>query len=398
MLSCLAAAPQATEDAGTPAPPGLAVRNLTGAVRDRNEANPRFSPDGKSLSFERREGSSQAIFVVSLAEGAGAPVRVSSAAPLAKRAASAEEALLGQQPVAGDESFNSQISFFPSGSEIVFTGNGTAGTYRIYRGRLDTGRFDAVAGDSKEEGHPAISPDGKWLAYVSARRGIGKLYLREILTGAERALTTGDKIDLYPAWSPDSRSLAFTSGDNDNHDVFLIPDVAPVSPSPNVPAPAIKVVPLTTWKFDDLRPIFSPDGKWIAFYSSYNPGSEDRVWSIVAVPTDGTGPTKGAALAKLTVAVDVVKDPEIGPAWLAGAPAIVYARNLKAEFNPIYTVDIATRVEHRLETGTRMNHDLGCAPDGTLAFRAQVQSWDDIFVAVPPPAAAAAGTQVGSGR
>src|SRR5262245_41136937 len=116
MLSCLAAAPDDTDQPGagtaaTPAPTP-AVRNLTGTVRDRNEANPRFSPDGRSLSFERRDGSSQAIFVVSLADPAAAPVRISSAAPPPKRAASAEESLLGIAPAAGDESFNSQLSFF----------------------------------------------------------------------------------------------------------------------------------------------------------------------------------------------------------------------------------------------------------------------------------------------
>jgi hypothetical protein len=28
-----------------------------------------------------------------------------------------------------------------------------------------------------------------------------------------------------------------------------------------------------------------------------------------------------------------------------------------------------------------MNHDLTCARNGLLAFRAQVASWDDIFIA-----------------
>jgi hypothetical protein len=28
-----------------------------------------------------------------------------------------------------------------------------------------------------------------------------------------------------------------------------------------------------------------------------------------------------------------------------------------------------------------MNHDVACSPDGTIAFRAQVNQWDQIFVA-----------------
>ena len=344
----------------------LVPRNVT-ATADQNEANPRFSPDGRRLSYERRHGSAQAIFVLNTeALGTGAE-RISSQPP--PPAASEEEKLLGGGRA--DDSYNAQISFYPDAPSFVFTGNGGSGVYRLYEGRLGGPAPRAVTAQSKEDGHPAVSPDGRWLVYVSARAGIGKLFLRDLTTGAERPLTGGDKVDLYPAWSPDSRLVAYTSGDNDNHDVFVI-DVSAPLPSPR---------PLTTWKFDDLRPTFSPDGSLVAFYSNYSPTGEEKEWSILAVPADGSGPPKGAALAKLVVAANVVKDPEVGPAWLPWGRAIVYARNLKAEWNPIYVVDAETHEELRLETRTRMNHDLTCSRSGLLAFRAQVASWDDIFIA-----------------
>jgi hypothetical protein len=81
------------------------------------------------------------------------------------------------------------------------------------------------------------------------------------------------------------------------------------------------------------------------------------------------------------VAANVVKDLDAGPAWLPWGHALVYARSSKEEWNPIYVVDADTREERRIETETRMNHDLTCSPAGLLAFRAQVASWDDIFVA-----------------
>lgn len=371
-LVCLAVCSPAAAQEPAASAPAVPARNLTGSVAERNESNPRFAPGGRLLAFERRDGSSQALYVVDLAAGTP-PVRISSA-PV-KAARSAEEALLGGGSV--DSSFNTQLSFFPDGREVVFTGNGTEGTYRLYRGPWSGGPFVPITSDSKEDGHPAVSPDGRFLAFVSARAGVGKLYLRDLTTGVERPLTTGRQVDLYPAWSPDSKAIAFTAGDNDNHDVFLIPDVH---------APAPVVVPLSSWKFDDLRPIFSPDGKHVAFYSNYNAMGEDREWSIVVVPADGTGATKGTALAERVVATGVVKDPELGPAWLPDSRRIIYARNLKAEFNPIYTADVQTREEKRVDTGTRMNHDLACAADGTLAFRAQVKSWDDVFVAAFPEA------------
>ena len=344
----------------------LTLRNVT-ATPDQNEANPRFSPDGRYLSFERRHGSAQAIFVVGT-EAPGGPVeRITSQPPRA--AASAEEALLGG--ARSDDSYNAQISFSSDARSFVFTGNAGSGVYRLYEGTLGGGPPRALTAQSKEDGHPAVSPDGRWLVYVSARAGIGKLFLRDLTTGGERQLTAGDKVDLYPAWSPDSRLVAYTSGDNDNHDVFVI----------DASAPQATPRQLTTWKYDDLRPTFSPDGAFVAFYSNYSPTGEEQEWSIVAVPADGSGPTKGAALAKLAVAQNVVTDPEVGPAWLPWGRAVIYARNLKAEWNPIYAVDTETRGEVRIETATRMNHDLTCSRNGLLAFRAQVASWDDVFVA-----------------
>jgi Tol biopolymer transport system component len=345
----------------------LAPVNVS-STSERNEWNPRFSPDGRYLSFERREGSAQAILIVDTDALETPPVRVSSMKQ--DGGASVEAAFLGLG--ASDESFNTQLSFFPDGSRFVFTGNEGSGVYRIYQGGLDASAPLVLSSESKEDGHPALSPDGRWLVYVSAREGVGKLYLRDLSTGAERPVTEGGRMDLFPAWSPDGASLAYTSGDNDNHDVFVIRGVTGLTS---------QTVQLTSWSFDDLRPAFSPDGNYLAFYSSYNPAGEDKVWSIVMVPADGSGPQKGAALAERAFAVNVVKDPEVGPAWLPLGQSLVYARNLKKEFNPIYVVDVATKEERRIETGTRMNHDLVCSRRGVLAFRAQVASWDDIFVA-----------------
>jgi Tol biopolymer transport system component len=344
----------------------LAPVNVS-STSERNEWNPRFSPDGRYLSFERREGSAQAILIADTEALEAAPVRVSSMRQDSGSSVEAAFLALGAE----DESFNTQLSFFPEGSRFVFTGNEGTGIYRIYQGGLSENTPVALSSESKEDGHPALSPDGRWLVYVSARKGVGKLYLRDLSTGEERPITHGDDMDLFPAWSPDGGSLAYTSGDNDNHDVFIIRGVTGVTP---------ETVRLTAWSFDDLRPTFSPDGSALAFYSSYNPAGEDKVWSIVVVPADGSGPKKGAALAERAFAVNVVKDPEVGPAWLPRGDSLVYARNSKKEFNPIYVVNFATREERRIETGTRMNHDLACSSRGVLAFRAQVASWDDIFL------------------
>jgi Tol biopolymer transport system component len=349
--------------------PRLSPRNLT-RTGERNEAAPRFSSDGRYLGFERREGSAQALFVADLSEEDSPLQRISSLD--AATPASLEDRLLGT--ATRDDSFNAQLSFVPPRGGVIFTGNAGTGRYRLYRASLgsDGSPPEAITAHASEAGHPAVSPDGRWLAYVSARDGVGKLFLRDLSSGKERRLTGGTDVDLHPTWSPDSRSIAFTSGANDNHDVFLIRDVAD---------PGSEPVAITRWNFDDLRPIFSPDGGSLAFYSSFDPAGEDKAWSIVVVPADGSGPAVGRALAERAAAANVVKDSAVGPAWLPGGGGLVYARNLREEWNPIYVVDVSSGAERRIETGTRMNHDLTCSRQGLLAFRAQVGSWDDIFVA-----------------
>ena len=114
---------------------------------------------------------------------------------------------------------------------------------------------------------------------------------------------------------------------------------------------------------------------------NFEPTGEQGPWSILVVPADGSGPVKGHALARHVVARNVVKDSDVGPAWLPRGDALVYGRNRKEDWNPIYVVELASGDERRVATQTRMNHDLICSARGLLAFRAQVGSWDDIFVA-----------------
>jgi len=349
--------------------PSLSPRNVT-RTSERNEATPRFSSDGRYLGFERREGSAQALFVLDVQQDDSPLQRISSLA--APKLASMEDALLGTGT--RDDSFNAQLSFVPPRGGVIFTGNAGTGSYRLYRASFgsEAPQSEPITARASEAGHPAVSPDGRWLAYVSARDGVGKLFLRDLSSGRERQLTTGTNVDLHPTWSPDSRSIAFTSGTNDNHDVFLIRNVADDESAP---------IAITRWNFDDLRPTFSPNGRSLAFYSTFDPTGEDKQWSILVVPADGSGPAKGKALAEAVVASNVVKDSSVGPAWLPRGRGLVYARNLREEWNPIFVVDVGSGVERRIETSTRMNHDLTCSKQGLLAFRAQVGSWDDIFVA-----------------
>lgn len=61
-------------------------------------------------------------------------------------------------------------------------------------------------------GSPAISPDGRTIAFTMAVDGKSHLYLRELGSFTERRLNGTDGVQAA-FWSPDSRSIAFTAND-----------------------------------------------------------------------------------------------------------------------------------------------------------------------------------------
>ena len=60
---------------------------------------------------------------------------------------------------------------------------------------------------------------------------------------------------------------------------------------------------------------------------------------------------------------------------------IIYVQKDEQAFNPIHLADIEAKTNFAINTGTKMNHDVVCSLHGILAYRAQVEQWDHIYVA-----------------
>jgi TolB protein len=112
---------------------------------------------------------------------------------------------------------------------------------------------------------PALSPDGKTLAYLSGKgHGTHELYLLGLESKQETRLTDNRALELNPTWSPDGKSIAYASDESGNFDIYVM-DLK-----------THKSVKLTDWEGADLTPDWSPDGKQIAFTSDR--GGTLQVW------------------------------------------------------------------------------------------------------------------------
>src|SRR5262245_35884897 len=66
---------------------------------------------------------------------------------------------------------------------------------------------------------PDISPDGKLVAFSY----LGDIWTVETIGGVARPVTMHQAHDLNPVFSPDGRSLAFSSNRHGSYDVFVVP-------------------------------------------------------------------------------------------------------------------------------------------------------------------------------
>ena len=149
---------------------------------------------------------------------------------------------------------------------------------------------------------PAISPDGKWLAFASNRLENAELYLMDLTTRSLRQLTHTDELDEYmPAFSPDGKSIAFVT--ERTRGGMMLPPVQASGSDPSTATIYLMDIdgrnqrPLIDIEGAQRAPVFSPDGQKIAFESKAPtqetesaPGSTENndTLEIYVIHIDGT--------------------------------------------------------------------------------------------------------------
>jgi Tol biopolymer transport system component len=316
---------------------------------DANCQSPRWSPDGSRLAYEVNFHDRKAIELYVMVPGQGQPDQIK---PISRGAS----AITAGFATATTEMVVHELSWSPAQlGTWVYSASGPDRDYNLYIDKSPVVSFPGA------DGGPQWSPDGRWIAFTSARTGQGDIYLLDTqhVELEPRQLTTAPtSAELYIAWAPDSTRIAYVGHSDEGDNLYLILNL-------DDPKPTL----LTSWGHTQTRPSFSPDGKQLAFYSNH---TDTNRFDLYVMPIGGSP--------KL-VAERVVMD-SAGPTWTPDGSHVVYVLDDETRYDPVYAAPASDPSRAQLlPTGTVGNGDLDVAngTDGRLylAVTAQGLEGDD---------------------
>jgi Tol biopolymer transport system component/DNA-binding winged helix-turn-helix (wHTH) protein len=163
-------------------------------------------------------------------------------------------------------------SFSPDGTQVAFSWNGEAqDNFDIYVQAVGSGAPLRITTDAAPDVFPVWSPDGRFIAFFRERQGI---FLVPPTRGAEIQIVDATGVPGQISWSADSRHIAYTRqlGEAEPGGIYVVDfEVGNVSRRLITPEPPRHL----------RSPVFSPDGRWLAFASCHGGNACDV--SAVAV-------------------------------------------------------------------------------------------------------------------
>jgi TolB protein len=154
------------------------------------------------------------------------------------------------------------------GGSIVYAWDGD-----LVAADVTTGEIARLTFDPDPERDPALSPDGRRLAFAARRGANWDLYRLDLGNGSVVRLTEHPDYDGHPSWSPNGDMIAFETLRGGDLDIYLLP------------AEGGEARPLVDSPAAETSPSWSPDGRWLV-YSAHVAGQRD----LYLIPLAGGEP------------------------------------------------------------------------------------------------------------
>jgi TolB protein len=159
-------------------------RQVVANFKGSNSA-PSYSPDGKQIAVTlTRDGGSQ-IYLLN-ADGSGSPQRIASSTAI-----------------------DTEARFTPDGKALIFTSD-RGGSPQLYRISIGASEAVRLTFNSPYNVSPRVSPDGRFLTFISRRDQRHVVILRDLGSGNERALSdTGQEES--PSFAPNGKWVLYAT-------------------------------------------------------------------------------------------------------------------------------------------------------------------------------------------
>ncbi|NOY89342.1 MAG: hypothetical protein GXO93_08165 [FCB group bacterium] len=199
-----------------------------------NIISPAWSPDGKKIAFAALKGNDRDIFIYHLKNKQIDQLtndhyddKDPSWLPN-----SDELIFSSDRPHPGIVIDTGQNNFYTDVSKEAYHPDGFQyGYYNLFRMKLASDSVTPLNVGPGQNTTPAVSPDGKKVAFLSNRNGIDNIYIGYLDSVKYYAATDILSGIRSLSWSPDGKKIAFSAFNKGAFDIFVMKDIAPVGDS-----------------------------------------------------------------------------------------------------------------------------------------------------------------------
>jgi serine/threonine protein kinase len=276
-----------------------------------------------------------------------------------------------------DTGYTAQPALSPDGKLLAYSSDrGAEGQFDIWVQQFSGGQPIPLASDPADDYDPSFSPDGGHVVFVSDRDG-GGIYVVPALGGGARRIA--DRGEL-PRFSPDGKWISFSRSESDRESrnfkkIYRVPSTGGRAIAVETGLPLVG------------SPVWSPDGTRLLFM-----GSEDP-WGIGAVPSfdwwivpsaggEAAGLNARAAFERAGINLILARwRAPVPRAWLAEGDRVLFSTVAEGSASNLWEARLSVAEKRLLGEPRRLTSGTGeSAPsasrDGRIAFVSSQNDWN----------------------